>query len=277
MQYELRDNAKATEIQNIFETLDPERIDAKRMLQALTAAENQIQKITAPKRPKVDMNHALIERRSLGGLPSRLAMDFTAQIQPIVSNKCGNTRCHGSDENQFQIVNIRRGVSAATTEQNLAAVFKQIDLRRPESSPLLQGADSIHGGQTRPMFSGRNGRVQYQALQAWIKAVAADAAPGGMDSQAVQPAGIQAVGQTHAALSDGVEDPAGLLENRASHLATARRQGFQQDAQKYTRTDQFNPDLFNLKYHGRTQIASSALLQTNTTPSAGSQPEAAKP
>ena len=257
--------------------LDPGRIDAKRMLQALTAKENQIEKITAKKTPKPDVNHIGIERRSLGGLPGRLAMDFTAQIQPIISNKCGNTRCHGSDQNQFQIVNIRRGISAATSEQNLAAIFKQINLRRPENSPLLQGAETIHGGQTRPLFPGQNGRVQIQALKKWVKAVAADAAPGGMDSQALQPGGIQTVAKTQTALPDDVDDPAGRMERQASREAATRRQGFQQDAQEYTRPDQFNPDLFNLKYHGRTRIASSALLQPKTSPAAGSQPEAEQP
>lgn len=256
--------------------LDPERLDAKRMLQSLTAAERHIDSIKtqATTRPA---DHKQVERRSLGGLPSNLAADFAARIQPLVSNKCGNTQCHGGDKSQFQIYNIRRGITAATSEQNLAAIMNQIDLRRPETSPLLQGSETPHGGQTRPLFQGQSGRKQLQALRSWVQEVARDSAPGGMDDQAMEGPSVQQISFTEVS-TDAQTNPAGFAEDRNQEAAARRRQRVLQEAKQYTRPDAFNPDLFNLKYHGRTRLARTASIPTeSTTQPVGSQPEATRP
>ncbi len=117
------------------------------------------------------------EVESLGGLPREDAATFTSRIQPILTNTCGNARCHGetSPDREFTLVNVRLGrhASRVGTQRNLAAVLKQIDFDNPQSSPLVAGLDGTHGGEAI-IFRGRSGKKQLDELRAWVASVAND-------------------------------------------------------------------------------------------------------
>ncbi len=49
------------------------------------------------------------EARSLAGLSRESAEDFVARIQPLLANKCGNARCHGTvSKSEFQLEPVPR-------------------------------------------------------------------------------------------------------------------------------------------------------------------------
>ncbi len=63
------------------------------------------------------------------------------------------------------------------SEQNLAAVLKQIDLSSPAQSPILAVGQGAHGGSNIPLFRGRAGGVQQKILRDWVLSVAVDSNP----------------------------------------------------------------------------------------------------
>tara|TARA_R110002072_G_scaffold303121_1_gene494500 strand:- start:15566 stop:16840 length:1275 start_codon:yes stop_codon:yes gene_type:complete len=110
------------------------------------------------------------EVRSLAGLSPESAREFVASIQPLLLNKCGNARCHGSAaENDFQLTRLRSGASNSriVSERNLAAVLNDLQPADPNTRPkILDVLHRTHAGQT--IFHGRYGAVQMQTLQTWM-------------------------------------------------------------------------------------------------------------
>jgi hypothetical protein len=112
---------------------------------------------------------AATEVRSLSGLSPDSARKFVASIQPLLLNKCGNARCHGTvAKNDFKLTRLRTGASNSriVSEKNLAAVLNDLQ-PKPNAEPrLLKIIRGTHAGQT--IFNGRYGAVQMQTLQAWM-------------------------------------------------------------------------------------------------------------
>jgi hypothetical protein len=112
---------------------------------------------------------AATEVRSLAGLSPDSAREFVASIQPLLLNKCGNARCHGTAaKNDFKLTRLRTGASNSriVSERNLAAVLNNLQ-PKPNSRPrLLKIIRGTHVGKT--IFNGRYGAVQMQTLQAWM-------------------------------------------------------------------------------------------------------------
>lgn len=114
--------------------------------------------------------HQTEEVRSLSGLSPDTAREFVASIQPLLLNKCGNARCHGSAAtNEFQLTRLRGGASNSrvVSERNLAAVLRHTQPEQDGASRLMKIVRGSHAGQT--IFNGRYGAVQMQTLQQWIK------------------------------------------------------------------------------------------------------------
>ena len=132
--------------------------------------------------------------RSLAGLSTPLAQQFVASIQPLLFNKCGNARCHGSSsDHEFRLT---RGSSGAGnhrvySERNLALLMKYIDLDRPSQSRLLQANQGAHAGQT--VFNGRAGADQQKLLRDWVLAAADEIQPAPKQSVARTTSGRQPV------------------------------------------------------------------------------------
>src|SRR5262249_36333817 len=58
------------------------------------------------------------------------------------------------------------------TQQNLAAVLAQVNLERPEASPLLVKAASMHGDMAQAPLKGRQ-LPAYHTLEEWTRSVVA--------------------------------------------------------------------------------------------------------
>ncbi len=236
--------------------LDPNRGDAKRMLEALVRQ----QKITssAANRPNVGssidnvaLKHPgmMPERRSLGGLPKSLARTFTQTIQPIVVSKCGNARCHGARQNTFAVISIRGGSTSRIAEQNLAAVLNQVDIRNPSQSPVLNATRGLHGGSRSLLFSGQSGGRQADALRKWVADVAREISPSasGASLDTRTERSVKEVSATTGFGLPGEETADALDRHRAM-----QKEKFVKDAVVATRHDDFDPDIFNRRYHQST-------------------------
>lgn len=109
------------------------------------------------------------EVRSLAGLSPDSAREFVASIQPLLLNKCGNARCHGTaSKNDFKLTRLRSGASNSriVSEKNLAVVLNDLQPKSDNKPRLQQIIRGTHAGKT--IFNGRYGAVQMQTLQAWM-------------------------------------------------------------------------------------------------------------
>ena len=99
---------------------------------------------------------------------------FVSRVQPILMNTCAS--CHvGEKGGAFRLARATEGetVSRRATQQNLAAVLGHITLARPEVSPLLVKAVSIHGDANQPPIKSRQS-PPYRAIEDWIHATIAN-------------------------------------------------------------------------------------------------------
>jgi hypothetical protein len=100
---------------------------------------------------------------------------FNTRVQPILMNACAN--CHTAGRGgAFQLTRIYEdtGASRKTVQHNLAAVLAQINLERPQGSPLLTKAVSPHDGQmAQAPLKGRQSEA-YRALESWVQQTLAD-------------------------------------------------------------------------------------------------------
>lgn len=167
----------ARELRDALEK-DPANETARLMLNRV---DNEIRRRTPPE-PEIEEPTDVViltereqevadaEVRSLAGLSPDSAREFVASIQPLLLNKCGNARCHGTAaENDFQLTRLRSGASNSriVSERNLAVVLNDLQPADPNSRPkILEVIHGTHAGQT--IFNGRYGAVQMQTLQAWM-------------------------------------------------------------------------------------------------------------
>jgi hypothetical protein len=94
---------------------------------------------------------------------------FITKIQPILMNTCAS--CHARNTTgAFKLARALDGpvVNRRVVQQNLNAVLAQISPDRPETSPLLVKALSIHGDATQPPLKGRQ-TAAYKTLDDWVK------------------------------------------------------------------------------------------------------------
>jgi hypothetical protein len=113
-----------------------------------------------PPAPAVDV--------SLGALTA-----FANRVQPVLMNTC--LRCHtGGRGGSFSLTRAYDGgpLNRRATQQNLAAVLAQADLDRPELSPFLIKAVSVHGNCVQPPIRGAEAPC-YQNLRSWLELVRA--------------------------------------------------------------------------------------------------------
>jgi hypothetical protein len=92
---------------------------------------------------------------------------FTSKVQPILMNKCAI--CHANGEGgSFHLDRVSDAGSKATTQRNLAAVLRQIDLEHPAISPLLVKAITRHGDAKAPAIRDRSDKPMV-AMQQWVE------------------------------------------------------------------------------------------------------------
>jgi hypothetical protein len=99
---------------------------------------------------------------------------FTTRVQPILMNACAS--CHVGDRGgSFQLMRAYADGTMArrVTQHNLAAVMAQVDKERPQVSPLLVKAVSMHGGAAQAPLKSRQ-TPAFRHLEEWIEQTLAD-------------------------------------------------------------------------------------------------------
>ncbi len=151
--------------------LRPSSRACRRLLESLERASAQAGAAPSPAPPKSGAEKGLtpaieISSESMG--------QFVSRVQPILMNTCAS--CHvGEKGGAFKLARAAEGgtVSRRATQQNLAAVLSHVTLARPEVSPLLVKAVSIHGDASQPPIKSRQA-PPYRAIEDWIRATIAN-------------------------------------------------------------------------------------------------------
>lgn len=112
-------------------------------------------------------------------LPRSTVETFTRTIQPLLSNRCATTACHGPGcENSFSFRRLPYGgfPSRRTTQRNLHATLEWVDRSHPADSKLLTIPAAAHG-ETGPIFGNHDAQLVWR-LRAWVERLAHAGASG---------------------------------------------------------------------------------------------------
>ncbi len=204
----------------------------------------------------------VLPRRSLGGLSSKLARDFTRQIQPLLSHKCSG--CHDVGNNRlFVLKSVDNGSNSGIASKNLAAVLRQINTAPLSCGQFLQIAMSQHGGMKSVPFPGRVGAVQRHRLSSWVDRVrrekqlstaqhSASRQPSSMDTKSGVRHADYRTQQRHE--SSAVSADFVVPDNNPHALNRSSEETEKEmlvDARRRNRIDKFDPNIFNRRYRIR--------------------------
>ncbi|MBQ3349772.1 MAG: hypothetical protein IJG38_05185 [Thermoguttaceae bacterium] len=157
----------------------------QQLAREMDPANNQVVPDSSKKDPITQINKLRSERTALEqiakNMPGDTLKQFSMEIQPILLNSCGTANCHGSADNDFQL--IRTPQSHNITLKNLYAVLRQVDRNTPDASRLLTMSTQAHGGLDVPVFS-RSRTSAYSRLVGWTYRVARPSQSLGMDKRA---------------------------------------------------------------------------------------------
>lgn len=257
IRYQLEDCAERELLDAL--NLDPNRTEAMRLLEKVTGRRLADSSGKAGQRgsraiPGAPGMAAPASAQSLGGLSTENARSFVRRVQPLLSNRCAATGCHGpGSASEFHFSSIRNGSTPLTAERNLAAVLEQVEPVDPLRSPLLLKADQLHGEMQEPAFRGRVGAQQRQMLREWVEAAVADLHP--------ELVVADAPGDYSAALP--IEDtPTGPESPETSEKAHGRPveraaadQRFIRQAVRAVASDPFSPASFNSRFHQKSETS----------------------
>ena len=173
---------------------------------------------------------------------------FTSQVQPLLLNRCGNSRCHGiTSTSQFRLLRPNWGdtVTYRITQRNLHSTLKVVDFDLPASSRLLTAPREPHGESQVPVFD-QHTMDQHDLLAAWIELVTRPESPaapstiGRPDGILLQPTSMDWTPAIGTSSFTGETTP------RADASAASRAARQESEAAPQ---DPFDPEVFNRRYH----------------------------
>ncbi len=213
--------------------------------------------------------HRVLER-----IHPDLRATFQSDVHMRLVNGCAAARCHGNPSVPMRLWAEGRAGGLNTTggQRNLIAILEQIDMANPENSPLLHGMTTAHGGQTEPAFP-VNGR-EWEEVRRWIVGVAARQDEMQCGDQFAQNKGMSDV--TPAAWQEAVAPPPSgpIPEGTTQPLPPKAVDLLQEPGSRPGASDPFNPDVFNQKYAGTTQMP-AARFDPSQLPAAQPVPQSA--
>ena len=241
---------------------DPYREEARRMLSHLIRLQRLPAATDFGNRTGVPATGMVLPRRSLGGLSSKLARDFTRQIQPVLSRKCSG--CHDVGSNRLFVFNsIDNGSNSEIASRNLNAVLHQINTGTLGHSQFLEIALSQHGGMKTAAFPGRIGAVQRDRLSSWVNRIRHEKElPTAKHSASEQKSTIPTdSGVQHAEYRTKLQRDSSTItadfvvpDNNPHALNRSPEETKNKilvDADRRNRTDKFDPHIFNRRYRTR--------------------------
>lgn len=173
--------------------------------------------------------------RTMKELPPGTVEHYTAVIQPILLDRCGNARCHGGSATaRFQLLQPVPGKNPSRrfTQRNLFATLSIVNKEVAEDSELLAMALKAHGPFGRAAFKTEEDR-QYREVAEWIgslRAVPKQSPPSTVNTAQMGKPRHQVGGSA----GPGEEPPPSDTEAPAA-----------------SRGDPFDPEVFNRRFHSR--------------------------
>lgn len=260
--------------------LDPNRKDVKRLLESTIKSQQAAEATESgsglTQYPALRSPSNAPESRSLAGLSTGVAQEFVRHVQPLLTNKCGSTGCHGSSTtSEFRLTSARRGSQPLIAERNLAAILKHVDATNPEDSALLQMLDQQHGGMAAPIFRGRTGAQQQKVLRDWVFAASADIAPEAARARTRRKTEIELVSHESSAEVSRKTELSELAHGRIAEKGESD-QRFLKAAKRATEPDAFDPEEFNQRFHSPAAASSDPSTgepDVSNAPALGQNPE----
>ena len=125
-------------------TLEPQRKEARTLLKQIerTSFGDDFD-ATIPAPPKTRDGFEKADAEAVDGLSTSVTQDFVRKVQPLLMNKCGNVRCHGTaGGNDLRLVPVRLGMSGyrSVTSQNLHTILRYIDRKQPRAERVAGGS-----------------------------------------------------------------------------------------------------------------------------------------
>jgi hypothetical protein len=204
--------------------LRPNHAESKRLLRTLeralatatSASENSAKKDAGKEQvsaPPIDLN---TESLSF----------YVTKVQPVVMNACAS--CHASGKiNSFQLSRAFEGglANRKTLQRNLTSILAQVNIEKPELSPFLLKAVSIHGDMAQPALKGKQAQA-YKILEDWVQLTVAN--------------------NPHLReKNSGPNLPLNLTETKADEASTPKKE----DKPAAGPGDPFDPAIFNRQVH----------------------------
>ncbi len=198
-------------------------------------------------------------------LSPQIVRYYTSTVQPIMLNSCAASRCHAENsENAFRLVEFEnvRSIPRRMTVRNMNAALNFIDYDQPQKSQLLVQSATRHGDGNAPNLSPQ----QLRAIQAWVYAASQGAKPMRKPvDNSIVPASFNAPSEMPKALADPGPAPTKPLASpapnpifggNANASMGGRDRPYRSLPQKGTPPtekpdvrDEFDPELFNRKFH----------------------------
>jgi hypothetical protein len=175
--------------------------------------------------------------RTMKELPPGCVERYTAVIQPILIQRCGNASCHGRDASpDFQLLSPIPGKvpSRRFTQRNLFSTLAHVNKESPDESHLLSMALKSHGPTDLAPFKSDEDR-QYRELAAWVRSV--QAVPKGTAPATVNAAKL-------GSLRPQIAGPSGT-----SPASDKRTPADAPTTEPAATVDPFDPEVFNRRYH----------------------------
>lgn len=173
--------------------------------------------------------------RTMKELPPGTVEHFASVIQPILLDRCGNARCHGSaTAPRFQLVQPVPGKipSRRFTQRNLFSALQIVNKEVADDSELLAMSLKVHGPVRWSAFKSEDDK-QYREVAEWIASLRP------IPTQ-TQPATVNTaqVGRPRPQMgSSGSDAPPNPSEQAAADQAGS------------TGRDPFDPAVFNRRFH----------------------------
>lgn len=176
--------------------------------------------------------------RTMKELPPGTVEHFASVIQPILLDRCGNARCHGSaTAPRFQLVQPVPGKipSRRFTQRNLFSALQIVNKEVADDSELLAMSLKIHGPVRWSAFKSEDDK-QYREVAEWIASLRP------IPTQ-TQPATVNTAQVGRPRNQMGTSGTDALPESKNTSEQTVSEQPGS------TGRDPFDPEIFNRRFH----------------------------
>jgi hypothetical protein len=197
---------------------------------------------------------------TLRKLPKGSVEKFSANIQPILLNRCAANQCHGPNaQSEFRLLRPPAGqvTSRRFTQRNLFATLKYLDQSDPEASLLVTMPQKRHGTALTAIFD-KQSQNQLAELVAWTRLTLHTPRPSPPATISHTESTLSQASVTRTAVASP-SPPTAAAEGTAvgpgvqvmrPQLDQPSGEQLPPAAPRFVPCDAYDPEIFNRRYHG---------------------------